>query len=74
MPASRAATTIAATQAVESRKKRKRAGLVVSADTTTASSDVETINVEENEEDDTKSPNALTERAAQMPRKVVGGE
>jgi hypothetical protein len=54
------------------KKKRKREGPTVSVDTTTVSSDVETINIEE-EEDDVKSPNASTERVVQTP-KVVGGE
>jgi hypothetical protein len=71
MSASKAAATIAATQAAVS-KKGKRRGLAVSIDTSTASTNIETIDVEE--EDGTKLPDVSTERAAQTPRKVTGGE
>jgi hypothetical protein len=69
MSASRAAATIAATQTTDAKKKRKRTGPIVSADTVTVSSDVETIYIEE--EDNTKSPGAATTVPAEMPRKVA---
>lgn len=72
MPASLAAAMIAATQAVELKKKRKRTDPVVSVDTTITNSDVETINIEE--EDGMKSASTSADQAAQMPRKVVREE
>lgn len=74
MSASRAAATVAATQAAESKKKkkrkRKRAGPTVSVHTTTASSDVEIINIKE-EKDDVKSLSTSTEQATETPRKAI---
>jgi hypothetical protein len=68
---SRAAATIAVTQtAGAKKKKRKRAEPSASADTTTVSSDVEIINVED-EEDDAKSPSATMVPPAEMPRKAT---
>jgi hypothetical protein len=77
MSASRAAATVAATQAAESKKKkkkkkkRKRAGPTVSVHTTTGSSDVEIINIKEEEKDDVKSLSASTEQATETPRKAI---
>jgi hypothetical protein len=71
IPASKAVVMIAATQAAESKKKRKRVGPAVSADTSTTGTDVEMIGIEE--DDDAKSPNASIEQAAQTPRKITGG-
>jgi hypothetical protein len=74
MSTSRAAATVAATQTAEpKKKKRKRTGPTVSTDTTTVSSDVETINVED-EEDDTKSPSEATIPSAGTPRKAASTE
>jgi hypothetical protein len=70
--ASRAVATIAATQTVEAKKKkRKRVGPTVSADTTTVNYDVETINV--NEEGVTPSrPAGQRSLPAETPRKGHG--
>jgi hypothetical protein len=73
MSASRAAATIAATQTTEAKKKRKRIEPAVSAHTATVSSDVETINVEE-EEDDAKSPSTTTVPPTEMPGKATAME
>jgi hypothetical protein len=65
MPASRAAAIIAATQTAEAKKKkkRKRTRPAVLADTATASSGVETINIE----DDAKSPRVTAVPSAGRP-------
>jgi hypothetical protein len=42
----------------------------VSVDTTTVSSDIATINIDKEEEDDAKSPNAATVPPAEMPRRA----
>jgi hypothetical protein len=74
MSASRAAATIAVTHTVEAKKKkRKRTKPIVSGDTTTVSSGVETIDVG-NEEDDTKSLSATTTLFVGMPRRVASPE
>jgi hypothetical protein len=74
MSASRAAATIAATQTTEvKKKKRKRVGSAVSVDMATASSDIETINAQE-EEDDAKLPDAAVVAPAKTPRKVAATE
>jgi hypothetical protein len=70
MSASKAATTIVATQPAES-KKRKRGGPTLSTDTVTVSTDIETVVADE---DNTRSPDTPIERVTQMPRKVVEGE
>lgn len=44
----------------------------MTVDVMTASSDVETINIKE--EDDAKSPDVSAEKAVQTPRKVTGQE
>jgi hypothetical protein len=73
MSASWAVATIAATQTAEAKKKkRKRDGPTVSSDTTTVSSGVETINVEE--EEDVKSPDMATVPHAETPPKVAATE
>jgi hypothetical protein len=71
MFASRAAATITATQTAEAKKKkRERDGPVVSSDTTTVSSGIQTINIDE-EEEDVKSPDMATVPPAETPRKVT---
>jgi hypothetical protein len=55
------------------KKKRKRVGPTASADTTEVSSDVETINVED-EEDDARSPSTATAPSTETPHKVVAME
>jgi hypothetical protein len=70
MPASRAEATITATQTAEAKKKkRKRTKPTVSVDTTTVSSDIETIDVDD-EEGDTESPGAMAAPSAGTPRRV----
>jgi hypothetical protein len=65
---------IAATHTADAKKKkRKRTGLAASADMTTVSSSVETINVED-EEDDAKSPSTATVLPAETPRKATTTE
>jgi hypothetical protein len=73
MSASRAAATIAATQTMEAKKKRKRTGLTVLVDTTTVSSGVETIDVD-NEEGDVESPSATATPSAGTPLKAASLE
>jgi hypothetical protein len=74
MSASRATKTIASTQTVEAKnKKRKRVVPYVSSDTVTVSSGVETINVDDDEED-AKSPDMSTVLLAKMPRKATAVE
>jgi hypothetical protein len=71
---SRAAATIAATQMTEAKKKKqKRTGPVVLADTATVSFGIETINVDD-EEDDAKSPKVATVPSAETPRKAASTE
>jgi hypothetical protein len=71
MSASRAAATIAATQTTEvKKKKRKRVGSAVSVDMATASSDIETINAQE-EEDDAKLPDAAVVAPAKTPARSL---
>jgi hypothetical protein len=55
------------------KKKRKRTGPAVSADTMTVSSSVETINVDD-EEDDAKSPDAAADPFQETPRKAASTE
>jgi hypothetical protein len=72
--ASRAAATTAATQTVEAKKKkRKRTRSTVLVDTTTVSSSVETIEVDD-EEGDAESPGATTAPSAGTPHKAVSME
>jgi hypothetical protein len=70
MLASKAATTIAVTQVLAA-KKRKRSGPAVSVDTTTASTETEMVAVEE---DDVRSPNTPVVKVVQTPHKVVEEE
>jgi hypothetical protein len=72
--ASRAATTITATQSAEAKKKKqKRTRSTVSVDTTIVSSDVETIEVDD-DEGDTESPSATAAPSAGTPRKAASME
>jgi hypothetical protein len=74
MPASRAAARIAATQTTKAKKKiRKRADPAASTDTAAVSSNVETINVDD-EEDDARSPSAAMVPATEMPHKAAAVE
>jgi hypothetical protein len=74
MSASRAVTTIAATQTAQAKKKkRKRTRSTVSVDTTTISSDIETIDID-NEEGDMESPSATITPSAGTPRRVASPE
>jgi hypothetical protein len=69
--ASQAVATIAVTQTAEVKKKKsKRTRSAVQVDMTTVSSDVETINVDD-EEGDVKSPSATTSPSAGTPRKAA---
>jgi hypothetical protein len=70
--ASQAATTIAATQTAEAKKKRKRTKSTVLVDMTTVNSDVETIDVDE--EGDVESPSATAAPSTGTPRSSVMGE
>jgi hypothetical protein len=74
MSTSKAAATITATQTAKAKKKkRKKTGPVVSTDTATVSSGVETINIDD-EEDDAKSPDVVAAPSTEMPRKAVSME
>jgi hypothetical protein len=72
--ASWAAATIAATQTTEAKKKkRKQNRSTVSVDTTTVSSDVETIEFDD-KEGDTVSPSTTEALSMGTPRKVASTE
>jgi hypothetical protein len=65
--------TIATTQTAKAKKKSKRVGPAAPANTAAVSSGVETINVEE-EENEAKSPSAATVSPPEMPRKAMATE
>jgi negative regulator of sigma E activity len=72
--ASRFAATIVSTQTAEAKKKKpKRIGLAVSVVMATVSSGIEIINVDD-EEDDAKSPSAMTAPSTGTPRKAASTE
>jgi hypothetical protein len=72
--ASRVTTTIAATQMAEAKKKkRKRTRSTVSVDTTTVSSNVETIEVDD-DKGDTESLSATAAPYAGTPHKAASIE
>jgi hypothetical protein len=73
MLTSRATATIAATQAAEAKKKRKRTRSMVSVDMTTVSSDVKTTEVDD-EEGDTESPGATGAPSARTPHRATSME
>jgi hypothetical protein len=69
--AGKISTSRAVTRAAEvKKKKRKWTSSAVSLDTTTISSDVETINVDDGE-GDVESPKATTAPSARTPRRAV---
>jgi hypothetical protein len=70
MSASRAAATIAITLIAVAKKKRKRVGPAMSADTVMVSSRVETINIED-DEDNTKSPSKAMVPPAETTHKAT---
>lgn len=70
LPTSKVAAMIAVTQAVAA-KTRKRRGPTVSVDTTTASTEIETMVVEE---DDSTSPDSPALKVVETPRKAADEE